>query len=243
MAQFDERPSAQDYAPGRWNPYADAIDRSQSRSTFLNGVYQHMALGLGVTGIVAMLAARSPEAIGLVIQHPFILIFAQLGVVLALNGLSDRLNTFATGSLFYLYSALTGLMFSLLFVIYTGESIATTFFVTGGTFGAMSIYGYVTKRDLTGMGNFLLMGLIGLILASLVNFWLQSSMIMWITTWLGVLIFTGLSAYDTQKIRRIADSLGAGETAGKVAIRAALILYLDFINLFLMLLRLLGRRR
>jgi FtsH-binding integral membrane protein len=243
MASFDERPSARDYAPGRWSPYADAIDRTESRSTFLNGVYQHMALGLGVTGVVAMMAARSPEAISLVIQHPFILIFAQLGVVLALNGLSDRMSTLVTGSLFYLYSALTGLMFSLLFVIYTGESIATTFFVTGGTFGAMSLYGYVTKRDLTGVGNFLIMGLIGIILASLVNIWLQSSMVVWITTWLGVLIFTGLSAYDTQKIRRIADAIGPGERASKLAIRAALMLYLDFINLFLMLLRLFGRRR
>ena len=149
----------------------------------------------------------------------------------------------ATG-VFMLYSALTGVTLSFVFLAYTAASLTSTFLVTAGTFGAMSFYGYMTKRDLTAMGSFLFMGLIGIIIASLVNFFLQSPMVYWLVTYAGVLIFVGLTAYDTQKIKEM-NILGneGTEEDTKEAVRGALTLYLDFINLFLMLLRVMGNRR
>jgi FtsH-binding integral membrane protein len=142
------------------------------------------------------------------------------------------------------YSALTGLTLSVIFLVYTAESLATTFFVTAGTFGLMSAYGYVTKRDLTGLGSFLMMGLIGMVLASVVNMFFNNSTVYWITTYIGILIFVGLTAYDTQKIKQMsALGLEGGEMEQKGAIMGALRLYLDFINLFLLLLRLMGNRK
>jgi hypothetical protein len=132
-------------------------------------------------------------------------------------------------------------MLSMIFLIYTSQSIASTFFITAGTFGAMSLWGYTTKRDLTGVGNFLIMGLFGLILASVVNMFFQSSMVAWVTSCIGVLIFVGLTAYDTQRIKSL--SYRVGGDSGRIAILGALTLYLDFINLFLYLLRFMGSRR
>ena len=146
--------------------------------------------------------------------------------------------------LFYVYAILNGLTLSVVFLIYTKGSIATTFFVTAGTFAGMSAYGYITKRDLTSVGNFMMMGLFGLIIASVVNMFMRSEMIYWVTTYAGILIFVGLTAYDTQKIKELNVIGNAGtDEDHKEAIHGALILYLDFINLFLYLLRLLGRRR
>ena len=150
------------------------------------------------------------------------------------------------GALFAFYSVLTGVMFSTIFIAYTSESIASTFFITAGTFGAMSLYGYFTKKDLSSMGKFLYMGLIGIIIASLVNLFLHSSTVMWITTYIGVLVFVGLTAYDTQKIKEMLvmqSQAGLTENSMKVALYGSFMLYLDFINLFLKLLRIFGRRK
>jgi hypothetical protein len=146
--------------------------------------------------------------------------------------------------MFLFYSALSGVTFASIFLIYTSSSIASAFFVAAGTFGAMSVYGYVTKRDLSGWGSFLFMGLIGIVIASVVNIFMQSPIIHYVTSYVGVLVFVGLTAYDTQKIKRIgAAGFADGESRHKAAIIGALHLYLDFINLFLMLLRIMGDRR
>lgn len=232
------------FSRGQWNPYGEAVvESSDARSSFLNAVYRHMALGLGVTGIVAMWAAHTPAVYEQVIQHPLALFVAQLGIVIGLSAFLGRLSVAAATVLFYVYATLTGLLLSVIFLAYTGESVATTFFVTGGTFGAMSLYGTFTKRDLSGMRTFFLMGLIGLVLASVVNMFLQSTPLMWITTYIGLFLFIGLTAYDTQRIQRMAYQAEPGDSTRKLAINGALVLYLDFINMFIYLLRILGRRR
>lgn len=157
----------------------------------------------------------------------------------------NRLSGTAATSLFMLYSALTGLTLSSILIMYTGASIASTFVICAGMFGAMSFYGYTTKRDLSGMGSMLFMGLIGIILASLVNIWLKSPALMWVVTYIGVLVFVGLTAYDTQKLKNLGAQLDVNDKDSfrKYSIVGALTLYLDFINLFLMLLRIFGNRR
>jgi FtsH-binding integral membrane protein len=146
--------------------------------------------------------------------------------------------------MFLLYSALNGVTFAAIFVVYTQSSIASTFLITAGTFAAMSLYGVATKRDLTGLGSFMFMGLVGIIIASLVNIFMQSAMITWVVSYVGVLVFVGLTAYDTQKLKRIGQQgFADGASMQKAVILGALTLYLDFINLFLMLLRVLGDRR
>lgn len=214
---------------------------------FMIKVYGWMSLALVLTGVISMYTAQSPELFEAIFSTRFgligILLF-QFGMVAALSGWVSKMSANTATMIFLLYSAINGLTLSAIFVIYTAESIASTFFITAGTFGVMSIYGYYTKSDLTKWGNILFMGLVGLILASLVNFFLQSSMLYWITTFIGVLIFTGLTAYDTQKIKNmnIIGNEGTDEDH-KEAIMGALTLYLDFINLFLYLLRLFGRRK
>jgi len=173
------------------------------------------------------------------------LILVELALVMGLSwGLSRMSAAVATGG-FILYSALSGVTLAAIFLVYTTESIASTFLVTASVFGAMSLYGYTTQRDLTSWGSFLFMALIGLIIASLVNIFLQSTAIYWVTTYAGVLIFVGLTAYDTQKLKRLSSTINERdtETFQKMVILGALTLYLDFINLFLYLLRLLGKRR
>jgi len=165
-------------------------------------------------------------------------------MVIAISAAINRMSSATATLLFVLYSALNGVTFAAIFMIYTRSSIASTFLVTAGTFGAMSLYGYVTKKDLTGFGSFLFMGLIGIVIASVVNIFLQSEMIYWVTTYIGVFVFVGLTAYDTQKIKKIGEAgFANGEDQQKAAILGALRLYLDFINLFLMLLRIMGGRR
>ena len=217
-------------------------------NTLFQQVYGWMAGGLALTGLIAWYVSQSDALLSLVFGNQIVffgLIIAELALVFGLSwGLTRMTATMATGA-FLLYAALNGVTMAFIFLVYTNESIASTFLVTAGTFGAISMYGYTTKRDLTSWGTYLFMALIGLILASLVNLFLQSSAIYWITTYAGVLIFVGLTAYDTQKIKELSARIDARDTENfqKMAIMGALRLYLDFINLFLYLLRILGKRR
>lgn len=216
--------------------------------TVLQQVYAWMAGGLTITGLVALWAAQSSFFLNLLARNPgmmFGLIIAQLVVVLGLSfGIGRMSATVAMGA-FVLYAALNGLTMSVIFLIYTAESIGSTFLVTAGMFAGISLYGYTTKRDLSGMGSFLVMALIGVILASLVNFFLKSTALYWVITYVGILVFVGLTAYDTQKIKRMSATLdGNNDTLmlKRVVIMGALTLYLDFVNMFLFLLRIFGRR-
>ncbi|HKJ04726.1 MAG TPA: Bax inhibitor-1/YccA family protein [Geopsychrobacteraceae bacterium] len=216
-------------------------------SSFFSKVYSWMTAGLALTALASVLTLSSESMLQLIFGNKIIfygLIIAELGLVVALSAAINKVSA-ATATLMFLgYSALNGVTFAAIFLIYTQSSIASTFFVASGTFAAMSIYGYVTKRDLTGWGSFLFMGLIGIIIASVVNIFMQSEMIYWITSYIGVFIFVGLTAYDTQKIKEIGQAgFTDGEHQHKAAIIGALRLYLDFINLFLMLLRVMGNRR
>lgn len=215
---------------------------------YMAQVYGWMCCGLLLTALVAWYAARTPAVMELIFANKVVffgLIIVQLGVVFVLSGMVNRLSGSAATGLFMFYSLLTGLTLSSIFIVYTYSSIASTFVVSAGMFGAMSLYGYTTKRDLSGMGSMLFMALIGLVLASLVNIWLKSSTLTWIVTYAGVLIFVGLTAYDTQKLRVMGEQIASDDRDGfrRYAIMGALMLYLDFINLFLMLLRIFGDRR
>ncbi len=218
-----------------------------SHTSFLPKVYGWMTAGLGLTALASMMTLSSPALLNFIFGNKLVfyaLIFGELGLVIALSAAINKINSTTATLLFLLYSALNGVTFASIFLIYTRSSIASTFFVAAGTFGTISIYGYVTKRDLTGWGSFFFMGLIGIIIASVVNIFLQSEMIYWITSYIGVFVFVGLTAYDTQKIKRLGQAgFGDEESRKKASILGALTLYLDFINLFLMLLRIMGNRR
>jgi FtsH-binding integral membrane protein len=216
-------------------------------AAFMRKVYAIMAAGLCVTAIAALVVANSPTLTRLIIGNRPVfygLLFAELGMVWLFASWADRMSAVGAAALFYTYAVTNGLTLSVFFLIYTTASIATCFWITAGTFGGMSIYGYLTKRDLSGVGHFMIMGLWGLIIASVVNLFMGNQMIYWATSFFGVFIFVGLTAYDTQKIKQlnIIGNQGTDEDH-KEAIHGALILYLDFVNLFLYLLRLLGRRR
>ncbi len=223
----------------------DATAAEQQR--FMVRVYNWMTAGLAITGFMAFYIANSPTMMNLIFGNPvmpIVLIIAQVGLVFWLASRVMQMSASQATGVFMLYAGLTGITFAAIFMAYTSTSIFSTFLVTAGTFGAMSMYGYTTKKDLTSWGSFLFMGLIGIIIASLVNLFMQSTMMHTIITYAGVLIFVGLTAYDTQKIKEmnILGNEGTDEDT-KEAIRGALTLYLDFINLFLMLLRLMGDRR
>lgn len=226
-----------------------SIVQSGSRlQTYMAQVYGWMTCGLLLTAFVAWFAANTPAIMMFVFSSKitfFGLIIAQLALVFVLSGMVHKLSPAMATTLFMLYSALTGLTLSSIFIAYTYSSIASTFVVTGGMFGAMSFYGYTTKRDLSRFGSLLFMALIGIILASLVNLWLKSTPLMWAITYIGVLVFVGLTAYDTQKLKNIGEQIDVNDSGAlrKYSIMGALTLYLDFINLFLMLLRILGNRR
>ena len=217
------------------------------QATFINKVYAWMCLALTVTGFIAFRTAQSEALLGLIFGNSIILIgliIFELGIVFWMSKNITNISSNMAIGLFMLYSALNGLTLSAILLVYTASSIASTFFITAGTFGAMSIYGYFTKKDLTSWGNLLFMALIGLIVASIVNIFWASSTMYWIITYAGVLIFVGLTAYDTQKIKNMSLELDAESEEGrKGAIMGALALYLDFINLFIMLLRIFGDRR
>ena len=214
-------------------------------ATFLRGVYWWMFGGLAVTAVVALAVASSPAAVSTLVGNKvlfFGLIIAQLGLVVYLSARVAKMAPATAGTLFLAYSALTGVTFSLILLAYTGASVANTFFITAGMFGALAVYGSVTKRDLTGMGRFMFMGLVGLVIASVVGIFWQNDAMQFVMGVVGVLVFSGLIAYDTQRLRAMALEV-SGEQAGSYAIIGALSLYLDFINLFISLLRLFGDRR
>ena len=214
---------------------------------YLTRVYNWMALALFITGLVAYYAATSEQIKNLIFTSKFIfygLIIGELLLVVYLSRAIQKISQNTAIMVFLLYAMLNGLTMSVIFMIYTTSSIASTFYITAGTFGVMSLYGYYTKNDLTKIGNLAMMGLIGIIIASIVNMFFQNDMMGWIITYLGVAIFVGLTAYDTQKLKEIgANGFKNGESMEKIAIMGALTLYLDFINLFLFLLRIFGDRR
>ncbi len=221
--------------------------RKEASSLFLAKVFNWMAIGLVITAVIAQVMFES----GLVMQvvsSPifFILILFELGLVFFLSARIQKIQAGTATMLFMGYSILNGVTLSVIFLAYTKTSIASTFVITAGMFGAMAVYGMVTKRDLSGFGSFLIMGLVGIIIASIVNIFLHSSSLYWVISLLGVFIFTGLTAYDVQKIKTMGEQgiLEQGPDAVKKgAIMGALALYLDFINLFLMLLRFFGASR
>ncbi len=217
-------------------------------NAFIRSVYNWMAIGLALTGFTALYVSNSETMLKLIFGNQLIffgLIIGELVLVFSLASRVNKMQASTATSLFVLYAALNGVTLSAIFLIYTRSSITSTFFICAATFVASSIYGMVTKRDLTSMGQFMFMGLIGIVIASVVNLFVRSSGMSLIVSYIGVIVFVGLTAYDTQKLRTMAlsqpDGLD-GATVRKGAILGALTLYLDFINLFLMLLRILGSR-
>lgn len=204
-----------------------------------------MTLGLAITGLTALFVADSNLIEVIFSSGSFwMLVIAELAVVWFLSSRIMKLSMPVATAAFALYSLLNGVTLSPIFLVYTGESITSTFFITAATFGTMAVFGYTTKRDLSSWGSYLMMALIGLIIASVVNIFLGSSLLMWAVSYLGVLLFVGLTAYDTQQLKAmIAASIGDEEQTKKAALLGALNLYLDFINLFIYLLRILGKRR
>lgn len=223
-------------------PAANEILIQESQRAFMSRVYGWMFAGLMTTGIVALFTASNPEWVMMVAQYRWILLIAQLGAVFVLAGLASRLSGAVAGALFLGYAVLTGLTFSVIFYVYTMASIGQAFLLTAGTYGAMSLYGTVTKKDLSGWGAFLFMGLFGVVIAGVLNIFIQSDMMGFVLACASVVVFAGLTAYDTQKLRQM-HAVSGFSSAMTVSIVGALTLYLDFINLFLALLRLLGRRR
>ena len=227
------------------------LKRTQTQirvNEFIRSVYNWMAIGLALTGFVAFFVSNSQTMMRLIFGNQLIffgLIIGELALVFSISARVHKMQASTATSLFVLYAALNGATLSAIFLIYTRSSITSTFFICAATFVASSIYGMATKRDLTGMGQFMFMGLIGIVIASVVNLFIRSSGVSLIVSYIGVVVFVGLTAYDTQKLRTMAlsqpDGLDAG-TIRKGAILGALTLYLDFINLFLMLLRILGNR-
>ena len=210
---------------------------------FMLRVYNYMAAGVGLTGIAAFLTYQftGPE----LLQSPLMWVFilAPLALVFFIGARINTLSVGAARGLFFLYAVLVGISLSTIFHIYTESSITRVFFISAAAFGALSIWGYTTKRDLSGFGTFLFMGLIGVIIASLVNLFLKSSGLDWVISVIGVGIFAGLTAYDTQRVKGMYDRGDDATSAGRKAVMGALSLYLDFINLFMMMLRLMGGRR
>ena len=218
----------------------------EAARAFLQRVYLFMSLGLAVTGLVALGVVSSPAALAFIFGNPIVffgLMIAELLLVMAFAPVAARASAGVAAAMFFGYAALSGVTFSAIFLRYTMGSIGSTFVITGGMFAALSGYGAVTKRDLSSLGSFCFMGLVGLVIASVVNAFLGSSMLYWLTTFVGVIVFTGLTAYDTARLKALGAEIDGGEARTKGALQGALILYLDFINLFLMLLRVLGGRR
>lgn len=213
------------------------------QNTLIRQVYAWMGAGLTVTAFVALFTLSSPVILQAVAGNRLIffgLMIGELALVFTLSGAINRLSEFNATAIFIAYSALNGVTLSILALVYTASSISSTFVTTAGMFGAMSLYGYMTKKDLSSWGSFLFMGLIGVVIASVVNIFVGSSSVSWVISGIGVIVFTGLTAYDTWKIKAMAAQ---GIEGRKPAILGALTLYLDFINLFLMLLRFTGNRR
>ncbi|CUX96269.1 Inner membrane protein YbhL [Candidatus Gullanella endobia] len=233
-------------------PYSQnsIIERTNSTiQPFMIQVYGWMTCGLLLTAFVSWYAVRTLVLLQFILSSQLIffsLIITQVALVFFISNMINQINGIMATSFFMLYSALTGLTLASIFIVYTASSIASTFFVTSGMFGAMTLYGYAVKRDLSSFSNLLFMALIGIILASIVNTYLQNTNLMWIVTYISVLVFTGLTAYDTNKLKKMSDQLLLLENKDqfrKYSIVGALSLYLDFINLFLIFLRIFGKRR
>ncbi len=231
--------------------YTSSEDTLVASRAFISQVFTYMSAALAITGVVAYLFGTSADLLGLLINFEtgsktalgWIVMFAPLGFVLLMGTMVEKLSTSAMLLAFIAFSVIMGMSMSYIFLIYTQGSIYTTFFVTSATFGVMAFVGYTTKTDLTKFGSILTMALFGIIIASLANMFMRSEGMQYIISIVGVLVFTGLTAYDTQKLKEIGAQVGTGSaTATKMAIMGALSLYLDFINLFLMLLRLFGGR-
>ena len=251
MSDFDRN-----YATARTGYRTDQVAIDAGLRAYMIRVYNYMAAGVALTGVVAWLtfsAAVVQTSAGLqltafgqaVFQGPllWILVLAPLGLVFAISFGINRLQPGTALALFFVYAGLLGVSLASIFLVYTGESITRVFFISAAAFGALSLYGYTTQRDLTAVGSFMFMGLIGIIIASLVNIFLHSSGLSWAISIIGVIVFAGLTAYDTQAIKEMYDPMDDGTVGGRKAVMGALRLYLDFINLFLMLLRLFGDRR
>ncbi len=221
---------------------ASAVLASESARVFMQRVYWWMSLGLALTGGIAFAVGSSQELTALVRPYLMPLIVIELVVVFAFVFVQSKVSGPVAAAMFLLYAVLNGLTFSTIFLVYELGSISSAFVITAGTFGAMSVYGTVTKKDLSGWGSFLMMGLIGIIIAGIVNIFLQSDFLGFVKSCAGVVIFAGLTAYDTQKLRTHHANSGFS-SAMSLSITGALMLYLDFVNLFLHILRLIGRRR
>jgi len=223
----------------------NTVQTADRVSAFLWKVYGWMAVGLGLTALVAFAVASSPDLLRVLVGNRlvfFALVIAELGLVFFLSARADRLAPGTAAGLFALYSALNGVTLSAILLAYTGESVTMTFVVTGGMFGALALFGSTTKRSLAGAGQFFMMGLVGLILASLLGMFWHSDTLQFLISVVGVIVFTGLTAWDAQRLKQMALALPQGQV-GAYAVVGALSLYLDFINLFLMLLRFTGSRR
>ncbi|WP_294827510.1 Bax inhibitor-1/YccA family protein [Gilliamella sp. G0441] len=229
-----------------YTPNGSIIEQSGSRvQTYMSHVYGWMTVGLLLTAIIAWYASTNIQLLNVLYNMMWVLLIAELGLVFVISGLINRLSGAAATTLFMLYSVLNGCTFSIYFLVYTSSSIASVFFITAGMFGALAFYGYTTKRDLSGLGRFLFMGLIGIVIASIVNIFLKSEPLMWAVTYIGVFVFAGLTAYDTQKLKELGENISQDDQNEfrRFVILGALTLYLDFINLFIMLLRIFADRR
>jgi uncharacterized protein len=246
MAEFD-REAARSYGMGASRAGVGAID--EGLRSYMLQVYNYMAIGLAVTGLVALgtatLATTNQAFAQAMYGSPlqWIIIFAPLAMVFLISARINKMSLGGAQISFWVFAALMGLSLSSIFLVYTGASIARVFFITAAAFGALSLYGYTTKKDLSGWGSFLFMGLIGIILASIVNIFLASTALQFAVSVIGVLVFAGLTAYDTQQIKEMYNVNDDGTLSGRKAIMGALRLYLDFINMFMMLLSLFGNRQ
>jgi len=222
------------------------MNQSNSLVSFMHKVYGWMFVGLLLTAVTAYFVSTSDAILNLLISNAFVfygLLILELVLVFGLSAMVNKISASIATFIFLLYAILNGVTFSIVLLAYTGSSIAVAFFVTAGVFGIMSLYGYITKKDLTTLGHFAMMALVGLIIASLANLFFNSSAVDWIVTYAGVLIFIALTAYDTQKIKRLYSDSQSWEGQEKESVIGALTLYLDFINLFLDFLRIFGRSR
>ncbi len=235
------------FGTDRQTTFSRATDRAvidEGLRSYMLRVYNYMASGLALTGVVAYIVANTPFLFNAIFGTPlmWVVMLAPLGMVLFLGAKIRTMSVGAAQTSFWVFAVLMGMSLATIFVVYTGTSIARVFFITASVFGAMSLYGYTTKRDLTGWRSFLFMGLIGIIIASIVNIFLASSALMFAISVIGVLVFVGLTAYDTQNIKNMYAESDSSAVSSKKAIMGALRLYLDFINLFIMLLHLFGNR-
>jgi uncharacterized protein len=244
MAEWSDPRATQNQAGVTINGEAmGSVSVDQGLRSHMLKVYNYMASGVLLTGIVALLFAQSGMA-AQVLNTPlrWLLMFAPLGFIMVMSFGMNKLSTSALQALFFAFAAVMGLSMASIFLVFSGESIARTFFVTAASFAGLSLFGYTTKKDLTGWGSFLIMGVVGLFLASIVNIFLGSTTLQLVVSFLGVLIFAGLTAYDTQRIKSEYLHFAGHESIGKLAIMGALNLYLDFVNMFQFLLSFMGSR-